>query len=122
MHWGYVGIGLMGLPMTRRLISQGHSVRVFDIEPSRMAQAREAGALLATADVDAIAELAEGVDAEAARGPGRRARAGVGVADRQREEGEGEEVVHLQRVTHRHPGKLAARDGGGGKSGHASSV
>lgn len=60
MHWGYVGIGLMGLPMTRRLISQGHSVRVFDIEPSRMAQAREAGALLAESPAG-VCEDAEAV-------------------------------------------------------------
>ncbi|MFM7567953.1 MAG: NAD(P)-dependent oxidoreductase [Betaproteobacteria bacterium] len=53
MRFGYVGIGLMGLPMTRRLIETGHEVRVFDIDPVQMGRAREAGAGLATSPADA---------------------------------------------------------------------
>jgi 3-hydroxyisobutyrate dehydrogenase-like beta-hydroxyacid dehydrogenase len=41
---GYVGVGLMGLPMTRRLLEKGHAVTAFDIDPARMTQAHEAGA------------------------------------------------------------------------------
>ena len=49
----YVGVGLMGMPMTRRLRSRGYEVRTFDIEPGRMEQARAAGAQLATSAADA---------------------------------------------------------------------
>lgn len=41
---GYVGIGLMGLPMARRLIERGYSVTVCDIAAARTDAARQAGA------------------------------------------------------------------------------
>lgn len=50
---GYVGIGLMGLPMAKRLLSLGHAVRAYDIAPQRLAEAREAGAAAAASPADA---------------------------------------------------------------------
>lgn len=53
---GYVGVGLMGLPMLKRLVSLGYAVSAYDIAPGQMAAARAAGA------------QAAGSPAEAARG------------------------------------------------------
>ena len=44
MRLGYVGIGLMGLPMVKRLISRGHSVTAYDIVAEKTDAARAAGA------------------------------------------------------------------------------
>ena len=44
MKLGYVGVGLMGLPMTKRLISSGHSVTAYDILPKQVEAALAAGA------------------------------------------------------------------------------
>jgi 3-hydroxyisobutyrate dehydrogenase-like beta-hydroxyacid dehydrogenase len=41
---GYIGIGLMGLPMTRRLLERGYSVTVCDIVAARTDAAHAAGA------------------------------------------------------------------------------
>ena len=41
---GYVGVGLMGLPMVRRLLARGYRITAFDIAPGAMQAAREAGA------------------------------------------------------------------------------
>lgn len=43
-HFGYVGVGLMGLPMTRRLIESGHTVTVYDIDQTKIDAAVAAGA------------------------------------------------------------------------------
>jgi len=53
---GYVGVGLMGLPMLKRLLSLGYAVTAYDIVADRMAAVRAAGA------------QAAGSPAEAARG------------------------------------------------------
>ena len=50
---GYIGIGLMGLPMVKRLVSLDYTVRACDIDPERVAAAREAGATVATSPADA---------------------------------------------------------------------
>lgn len=50
---GYVGIGLMGLPMARRLLERGYTVTVCDIDASRTAAARDAGAAVARSPADA---------------------------------------------------------------------
>src|SRR5262245_47038122 len=50
---GYVGVGLMGLPMTKRLLSRGYAVRAYDIVPDRPAAARAAGAAAADSPADA---------------------------------------------------------------------
>jgi 3-hydroxyisobutyrate dehydrogenase-like beta-hydroxyacid dehydrogenase len=55
---GYVGVGLMGLPMTQRLCSLGYAVRAFDIVPRQLDLAREAGATVAHSPADA----AHGID------------------------------------------------------------
>lgn len=55
---GYVGVGLMGLPMLKRLVSLGYAVTAFDIAPGQMQAARAAGAQAATS----AAEAARGAD------------------------------------------------------------
>lgn len=50
---GYVGVGLMGLPMTRRLLERGYTVTVCDIDASRTGAARDAGAAVARSPADA---------------------------------------------------------------------
>ncbi len=50
---GYVGVGLMGLPMVRRLVSLGYPVTAYDILPERLDAARAAGALAADSPADA---------------------------------------------------------------------
>jgi len=56
MKFGYVGIGLMGLPMTKHLLSKGHSVVAYDIVPEK---AEASGAKVA----DSPAGVCAGVDA-----------------------------------------------------------
>ena len=51
---GYIGVGLMGLPMTQRLVSLGYPVRAHDISPERIRAAREAGAAEASSPADAV--------------------------------------------------------------------
>ena len=51
---GYVGVGLMGLPMAKRLLSLGYAIRTYDIVPARVAAAREAGATAASSPADAV--------------------------------------------------------------------
>ncbi len=50
----YVGIGLMGLPMTRRLLERGYVVTVCDLVPERTALARAAGASVADTPAEAV--------------------------------------------------------------------
>ena len=51
---GYVGVGLMGLPMTKRLLSLGYGVRAYDIAPLCIAAAGESGATAASSAADAV--------------------------------------------------------------------
>jgi len=51
---GYVGVGLMGLPMAKRLLSLGYAVRAYDIAPQAIAAARDAGAAAASSAADAV--------------------------------------------------------------------
>ena len=53
---GYVGIGLMGLPMTLRLIQLGYSVTVFDIASERTDLACASGAKLAATPAQVVHE------------------------------------------------------------------
>jgi 3-hydroxyisobutyrate dehydrogenase-like beta-hydroxyacid dehydrogenase len=55
---GYVGVGLMGLPMVKRLVALGYPVRAFDIVEARMHEATSAGAGRASS----AAEAARGAD------------------------------------------------------------
>ncbi len=50
---GYVGVGLMGLPMVRRLVSLGYPVRAYDIMAAQLEAARAAGAQAAASPGDA---------------------------------------------------------------------
>lgn len=50
---GYVGTGLMGLPMVKRLCGLGYAVRAYDIVAAQCERAREAGAAIATSPGDA---------------------------------------------------------------------
>lgn len=56
MTIGFVGIGKMGLPITRLLLAAGHAVRAFDADPARLALAQAAGASRA----DSVADCAAG--------------------------------------------------------------
>lgn len=51
----YVGIGLMGWPMVRRLLGLGYRIAVFDIAPAQLELARGAGARVAASAADAVA-------------------------------------------------------------------
>jgi 3-hydroxyisobutyrate dehydrogenase len=51
---GYVGVGLMGGPMARRLLGRGHVVRAYDIAPERLREAAAAGAVPAGAAGDVV--------------------------------------------------------------------
>jgi len=55
---GYVGVGLMGLPMVKRLAPLGYAIRAFDIVAAQVEAAKDAGATAATSAADA----ARGVD------------------------------------------------------------
>ena len=52
---GYVGVGLMGLPMVKRLLALGYSVKAFDIVAEKIEAARAAGATVAPSPADASA-------------------------------------------------------------------
>ena len=56
----YIGIGLMGLPMTLRLLAKGYAVSVFDIAPAQLEAARAAGATVA-ADAGGVPSAAAAV-------------------------------------------------------------
>ena len=51
----YIGTGLMGLPMLRRLCSLGYQVTAFDIAATQMEQARAVGASTAASAAAAVA-------------------------------------------------------------------
>jgi 3-hydroxyisobutyrate dehydrogenase-like beta-hydroxyacid dehydrogenase len=55
---GYVGVGLMGLPMVKHLLPRGYSIRAYDIVAAQIEAARAAGAQPARSPADA----ATGVD------------------------------------------------------------
>lgn len=57
MRLGYVGIGLMGLPMVKRLLTRGHAVAAYDIVPEKTEGARVAGARAATSPADAATDV-----------------------------------------------------------------
>jgi 3-hydroxyisobutyrate dehydrogenase len=50
---GYVGVGLMGLPMVQRLVTLGYPVTAYDVRPGQDAAARAAGAQVADSPGDA---------------------------------------------------------------------
>ncbi len=54
---GYVGVGLMGLPMVKRLIERGYKVKAFDIVKEKTQAAVAAGASAATSPADAARDV-----------------------------------------------------------------
>jgi 3-hydroxyisobutyrate dehydrogenase len=50
----YIGIGLMGLPMTRRLLSLGYAICVFDVSSKQCALAASLGANVAASAQEAV--------------------------------------------------------------------
>jgi 3-hydroxyisobutyrate dehydrogenase len=57
LRLGYVGVGLMGLPMVKRLLARGHSVTAYDILAERTAAARAAGASAAGSPAEASLQV-----------------------------------------------------------------
>lgn len=55
---GYIGVGLMGLPMVRHLVPKGYAITAHDIAPQRLTEAAAAGARIAAT----AAEAARGCD------------------------------------------------------------
>jgi 3-hydroxyisobutyrate dehydrogenase-like beta-hydroxyacid dehydrogenase len=51
---GYIGIGLMGLPMTHRLLERGYAVTVCDIVAARTDAAHAAGATVVATPAEAV--------------------------------------------------------------------
>ncbi len=51
---GYVGVGLMGLPMLTRLVSLGYPVKAYDIVPARVDAAVAAGAAAAASPAGTV--------------------------------------------------------------------
>ena len=49
---GYVGVGLMGLPMVTRLVSLGYRVRAYDVVAAQNDKASDAGATIAGSPAD----------------------------------------------------------------------
>lgn len=54
---GYVGVGLMGLPMVKRLIERGYTVKAFDIVKEKTQAAVAAGATAAASTADAARDV-----------------------------------------------------------------
>ena len=55
---GYIGVGLMGLPMVRHLASKGYAITAFDVVPAKLAAASQAGATAATSAAEAVRSAA----------------------------------------------------------------
>src|ERR1700682_276411 len=74
----FIGLGIMGKPMSRNLLKAGHSVVVYDVAPAPIAELAIAGAKAATSGRDAASQgdviitmLPDGPEVEAAvLGPG----------------------------------------------------
>ena len=45
---GFIGVGVMGRPMARRLIEQGHSLVIYDKDADALAELQKIGAHVAT--------------------------------------------------------------------------
>ena len=43
MKVGFIGLGIMGTPMSQNLFKAGHSVMVYDLAADRLAEAKAAG-------------------------------------------------------------------------------
>jgi len=56
MNIGFVGLGIMGKPMTRNLIKAGHQLAVYDINPELISELEASGAVPAKSAGDAAAQ------------------------------------------------------------------
>lgn len=54
LQLGYVGVGLMGLPMVKRLAPLGYAIRAYDIVPAQVGAAAAAGASAARSAADVV--------------------------------------------------------------------
>jgi 3-hydroxyisobutyrate dehydrogenase-like beta-hydroxyacid dehydrogenase len=54
---GYIGVGLMGLPMVKHLLPRGYAVKAYDIVPAQVEAARAAGAQPAASPADAATSV-----------------------------------------------------------------
>lgn len=54
LRLGYVGVGLMGLPMVKRLAPLGYAIRAYDIVPGQVEAAAAAGANAARSAADVV--------------------------------------------------------------------
>jgi 3-hydroxyisobutyrate dehydrogenase-like beta-hydroxyacid dehydrogenase len=54
LRLGYVGVGLMGLPMVKRLASLKYAIRAYDVVAEKTAAAAAAGAAAASSPADAV--------------------------------------------------------------------
>ena len=54
LRLGYVGVGLMGLPMVKRLAPLDYAIRAYDIVPAHVAAAAAAGATAARSPADVV--------------------------------------------------------------------
>ena len=54
LRLGYVGVGLMGLPMVRRLATLGYAIRAYDLVPAQVEAAAAAGASAARSAADVV--------------------------------------------------------------------
>jgi 2-hydroxy-3-oxopropionate reductase len=54
---GLIGLGNAGGPVAQRLLQSGCSLRVFDINPQRMAELAPRGAIAASSPADAVSEI-----------------------------------------------------------------
>jgi 2-hydroxy-3-oxopropionate reductase len=53
---GFIGLGIMGKPMSKNLLKAGHALTVFDVVPGPLAEVVEAGAAKASSCADAAAK------------------------------------------------------------------
>jgi len=53
---GFIGLGIMGRPMTRNLLKAGYTLRVYDIVPAAMEEIVQAGALAGASAADVAAQ------------------------------------------------------------------
>src|SRR3546814_20504675 len=58
MKAGFIGVGAMGLPMSQRLVDQGHELVVFDVRHEAMQPLLDCGAIAANSPKD-VADKAE---------------------------------------------------------------
>jgi len=56
MKVGFIGLGIMGKPMTRNLIQAGHQLTVYDINPELIAELQASGAVPAKSARDVAAQ------------------------------------------------------------------